>query len=126
MGSCWHSAGDTTGPRTRGYRDSGGANAENRALLLCRLNFGRQHNTCSANICHKHARRMTPALYASLVACAASHAPLVGSRVWGLSMRAKKGWRTRERRQAQREADLAEIRATNAGKARVSYGLGGI
>jgi len=73
----------------------------------------------------KHAHRMTPALHASLVASAASHAPLVGSRSWGLSMRAKKGWRTRERRRAQSEAVLTEIRAKNAGKARVSYGLGG-
>ena len=70
----------------------------------------------------KHAHHMTRALYASLVACAASHARLVGNRAWALSMRAKKGWRTRERRQPERDRRLTEIRRGNAGKSRVSYG----
>jgi hypothetical protein len=74
----------------------------------------------------KHKDHMTPALDASLVASAASHARLVGNRAWGLSMRAKKGWRTRQRRQAEQDRGLTEIRTRNAGKSRVNYGLDGV
>jgi hypothetical protein len=75
----------------------------------------------------KHAHHLTPARYASLVACAASHARLVGNRSWARSMWRKKGWRRQERRQAVQDARLAEIRARNAGKPRASYrGLDGV
>jgi hypothetical protein len=70
---------------------------------------------------------MTPALYGSLHASATSHAPLVGNRAWGLSMRAKKGWRTRERRRAEQAARLDEIRRQNVGRARANFqGLDGV
>src|SRR5215471_7362310 len=57
----------------------------------------------------KHGNRMTPALYASLHASAASHAPRVGSRSWARRMWRLKGWRRQERRQAAQDARLTEI-----------------
>jgi hypothetical protein len=75
----------------------------------------------------KHANNLTSARRAALIASAASHAYLIGNRSWGLSMRAKKGWATRRRKQAEQAARLDEIRTRNAGKSRAGYqGLDGV
>jgi hypothetical protein len=64
----------------------------------------------------KHAWHMTPPLYASLHATATANAPRVGDRTLGYRLRALKGWRRRERKKREQEAQLAEWRARNEGK----------
>jgi len=66
----------------------------------------------------KHARHMTPALYASLHATAAANAPRVGDRSLGLRLRALKGWRGRKQRECEQQNGLAQLRARNQGKPR--------
>ena len=58
-------------------------------------------------------RRLSQERFALLTACAISNARRVGDRSWSRRMLRLKGYRRAERRQAEKEAQLAEIRARN-------------